>query len=564
MSEPVQRDARPVAEAARGIRLHLLLAFLFSALVNVLFLASPLYMMQLYGRVLNSRSIETLVSISIALVLVLVVMGAADAARGRLLARAAGRLASRLAPPVARRAMTEGRGRVAADLAEVETLRRFIGGGATATLMDAPFTLLFLFVLFLLHPLLGLVATLGAAAILTVIGLSRLVEARRDRRIAEASRDAEAVSAALAADRGEIRALGLTDGLAAKVAAGHAATGRLQMDAGDASASVGATTRTLRLAAHSAALATGAALAIEGTLAPSAMLAAAILAGRALGPIEALPTALRSARRARDAVTGLETRLAGSAVAPAAAPGRRHPATVEVRRLVAIPGGGSRAALRSISFTIAAGEVVSIAGPSGAGKSTLLRCLAGADTIRSGEVRIAGVDLGAGGGAGIGWLPQEAPLFPGTVRDNIARFGDASDEAVRAVAQRAGALAAIERLPRGFATELDVAAAGASLRQAIGFARALLSNPGLLLLDQPTAHLDAAGEVAVLNAIRLLKSEGVTIMLVSHKPVLATVADRIMLMQDGSIEVFEEREAVLNAIRHRSLRPVASTSGRAQ
>ena len=150
------------------------------------------------------------------------------------------------------------------------------------------------------------------------------------------------------------------------------------------------------------------------------------------------------------------------------------------------------------------------------------------------------------------------------MRDNIARFGDASDEAVRAVAQRAGALAAIERLPRGFATELDVAAAGASLRQAIGFARALLSNPGLLLLDQPTAHLDAAGEVAVLNAIRLLKSEGVTIMLVSHKPVLATVADRIMLMQDGSIEVFEEREAVLNAIRHRSLRPVASTSGRAQ
>ena len=194
----------------------------------------------------------------------------------------------------------------------------------------------------------------------------------------------------------------------------------------------------------------------------------------------------------------------------------------------------------------------------------MLRCLAGADTIRSGEVRIAGVDLGAGGGAGIGWLPQEAPLFPGTVRDNIARFGDASDEAVRTVAQRAGALAAIERLPRGFATELDVASAGASLRQAIGFARALLSNPGLLLLDQPTAHLDAAGEVAVLNAIRLLKSEGVTIMLVSHKPVLATVADRIMLMQDGSIEVFEEREAVLNAIRHRSLRPVASTSGRAQ
>ena len=560
MPETVRDEAGPVAAAGRAIRLHLLLAFLFSALVNVLFLASPLYMMQLYGRVLNSRSIETLVSISIALVLVLILMGAADAARGRLLARAAGRMASRLAPPVARRALAEGRGRVVPDLAEVEALRRFLGGGASATLMDAPFTLLFLFVLFLLHPLLGLVASLGAAAILLVIGLSRLVEARRDRRIAEATRNADAVNAALAADRGEIRALGLADGLAAKVAAGHDAAGRLQLAAGDAGASVAATTRTLRLAAHSGALATGAALAIEGSLAPSAMLAAAILAGRALAPIEALPGALRSARRARDAAAGLATRLAGSDEISISVPRARRPATVEVRRLVVVPAGATRAALRSVSFTIAAGEVISIAGPSGAGKSTLLRCLAGADAIRSGEVRIAGIDIGSAGAEGVGWLPQDAPLYPGTVRDNIARFGDAPDEAVRAAAERAGALAAIERLPRGFATELDIATTGASLRQAIGLARALLLRPALLLLDQPTAHLDASGEVAVLNAIRLLKSEGVTIVLVSHKPVLATLADRIMLMQDGAIEVFEDRDTVLNAIRHRSLRPVEAAS----
>ena len=545
--------------AVRAIRPHLLFAFLLSGAVNVLFLASPLYMMQLYGRVLNSRSLETLVSVSIALAFALILMGAADAARGRLLARAAGRMAARLSAPVARMSLAEGKGRVAADLGEVETLRKFLGGGAVATLMDTPFTLLFLFILFLLHPMLGLCATLGAVAILLVIGVARIVETRRERRISERARASDSFGAALGADRGEIRALGLAEGLAARLSLDGDAIGRLRLESGDVTASVGATTRTLRLAAHSGVLATGAALAINGALGPSAMLAAAILAGRALGPIEALPAALRNARLARDAANRLEQRLALAPAPRTAAPARaRRGATVEARRLVVAEPGSARAALRAISFRIEAGEVVSIAGPSGAGKSTLLRCLAGAEPIRAGELRIAGLDIGAGMDAAVGWLPQDAPVFPGTVRDNIARFGDAPDALVRQAALRAGALSAIERLPRGFATELDPGGTPPSLRQAIGFARALLSEPELLLLDQPTAHLDAEGEVATLNAIRALKAERVTILIVSHKPVLATLADRIMLLRDGAVEVFEDRELVLNAIRKRSLRTVAA------
>lgn len=321
------RGSHHAALASRSIRPHLLFAFLLSGAVNALFLASPLYMMQLYGRVLNSRSVETLVSVSIALALALVLMGAADAARGRLLARAAGRMASRLAAPVARMSLAEGRGRAPADLGEVETLRKFLGGGAVATLMDAPFTLLFLLILFLLHPLLGLCATLGAVAILLVIGAARLMEARRERRIAALTAASEAFGATLASDRGEIRGLGLVDGLAARLALDGETIGRQRLESGDATASVGATTRTLRLAAHSGVLAAGAALAIEGALGPSAMLAAAILAGRALGPIEALPAALRTARLARDAAGRLEDRLGrqpGEAAAPALAErGRR-------------------------------------------------------------------------------------------------------------------------------------------------------------------------------------------------------------------------------------------------
>lgn len=542
--------------ALGAIRPHLICAFLFTAVVNVLFLSSPLYMMQLYGRVLNSRSLETLVSISIALALALVLMGAADAARGRLLARAAGRVASRLAGPAARQALAEGRGQVGPALDDVEMVRKFLGGGALATLMDTPFTLLFLFVLFLLHPMLGLVASLGAVVILTAIWLSRLAETRRERRIAERSRVIDRVSAALSDDRGEIRALGLAEGLAARLGAEKREVGALQLASGDLGASVGATTRTLRLAAHSAALATGAVLAIDGQLMPSAMLAAAILAGRALGPIEALPGALRHARLARTAMASLERRLDRAAPAEGPAATRTPGATVDVRRLVVVPAGASRAALRSVSFRIRAGEAISVAGPSGAGKSTLLRCLAGADPVRSGEVRIGGVDIGDAGGGAVGWMPQDAPVYPGTVRDNIARFGEASEAEVREAAQRAGVIEAIERLPRGFATPLEAGSVSPALRQAIAFARALLGRPALVLLDQPTSHMDAAGEVAVLNAIRALRAEGVTVMVVSHKPVLATLADRIMLMQDGAIEVFEERERVLGAIRRQSLRAV--------
>jgi len=556
----------PAAEALRSIAPHLGFAFLFSAAVNVLFLASPLYMMQLYGRVLNSRSIETLASLSIALALALIAMAAADAARGRLLVRAGARVATRLGPITARAALAEGKGRVGPALEEVDLVRRFFGGGAAATLMDAPFTIFFLFVLFLLHPMLGLVATLGAAAILAVIAVSRLIEARRDRRIAEGAQAVARTEAGLGSDRGEIRALGLDRGLAERLAAEHDGVGSLKLAAGELSASVGATARFCRLAAHSAALATGAVLAIDGALAPSAMLAAAILAGRALGPIEALPGALRHARMARGALDGHETRLDRPAEAAPAVTGEPlGGATVEVRRLVAMPRGATRATLRSVSFTIRAGEVVSVAGASGSGKSTLLRCLAGAEPVKSGEIRIDGVDITAARTSAltgrIGWLPQDMPLYPGTVHDNIARFSHAWIEDVRRAARRAGALAAIDALPHGFETELEAGAVNLSphLRQGVAFARALMGDPGIVLLDQPTAHMDAAGEVATLNAIRKLKADGVTVIVVSHKPVLATLADRIMLLDDGVIEVFEDRDTVLVAMRRQSLRAVTKT-----
>lgn len=570
-SEPGSKALRRsvVTEALRSIGGHLGLALVFSAAVNTLFLASPLYMMQLYGRVLDSRSIETLVSLSIVLLLALVAMAGADAARGRLLARAGARVDRLLAAPVARSAIAEGRGEARRALDDVDVIRRFLSGNAATTLMDAPFTVLFLFVLFMLHPVLGFVATFGAIAILVTMALARLIEAQREIRIAGGASEVERLSSGLDDDRGEIRALGLQDGLAGRLAAEHGGVGAMRLAVGEASASVGAVARFVRMAAHSGALAAGAVLAIDGALSPSAMLASAILAGRALAPIETLSSAWRHAQASRGALHRLRARLDKGGQAGGAAvsgQGARGGAAVEVRRLVAVQPGGARPALRALSFSIKPGEVISIAGPSGAGKTTLARCLVGVERPKGGEVRIGHADIAGLDPATladlVGWLPQEAPLYPGTVRENIARFTAAPTEAVLRAATRAGARPAIERLARGFDTEVGPGGRYLTpgVRQAIGLARALMGAPQLVVLDQPTAHMDAEGEVATINAIRQLKADGVTTVLISHKPVLAALADRIMLLEEGAIEVFEDRTTVLDAIRRQSMRAVAPSA----
>lgn len=558
----------PVSDALGSTRGHLVLAFVFSAAVNTLFLASPLYMMQIYGRVLDSRSIETLLSLSFALLLALVAMAGADAVRGRLLARAGARIARRLSGHAAASAMTEGRGEAKRALEDVEMVRRFHAGGAVAVLMDAPFTALFLLVLFLLHPALGFVASFGAVVILATLALARLAESGREARIADGTREIDAMAAGIESDRGEIRALGLLPGLTARIGTEQDSVGAMRLANGEITASVGATTRFVRMAAHSGALATGAVLALNGALSPAAMFAAAILAGRALGPIEALPSAWRQAQAARASLTRLRRRIDDMGilpVEPAATRAGARGVAVEARRLTAAQPNAARPALRGISFSIVAGETVVVAGESGSGKSTLARCLVGAERPKGGVLRIDGEDI-----AGIepqalwrriGWLPQEVPLYPGTIRDNIARFAEASNDAVRNAAERAGARAAISKLPLGFETEVGQAGRNVALglRQAIGLARALMGSPGLVVLDQPTAHMDAEGEVATINALRRLKSEGVTLVVISHKPVLAALADRIMLLEDGAVELFEDRGKVLDAIRRQSMRPVAAS-----
>lgn len=542
------------ADAVRGaISGHLMLALVFSLLVNILFLASPLYMMQLYGRVLNSRSLETLASLSVVLVLALIAMAAADAARGRLLVRAAARIDRRLID----RAPAAGRG-YAERIADLGAVRTFLSGTAATTLCDAPFTVLFLGLLFLIDPLLGLVATLGAAVILVAVFVTRLLARTREERISATERGVRDMSTVLDADRGDLAMFG-GRGLAARMSGALSDVAGMRQSGGETTASLGAFNRFIRMLAHSATLATGAVLTLDGQLSPAAMLASAILAGRALGPMETLMTALRQAGMARAALGRLTK--GGAPDTQVVAPDTRS-APVQATRAMVMIKGAARPALRGVTLDIAGGEVISVAGPTGSGKSTLARAIAGIETLSGGQVRIAGLDPSAIAPEDrarlIGWMPQDVTLYPGTVADNIARFRETAPDEVLGAADKAGARAAIEALPQGFATEVEAGGRNLTpgLRQQVALARALFGRPALVILDQPTAHMDAEGEVATLNAIRTLKQAGTTVIVISHKPVLAALADRILVLRDGMVEHLEEREKIVSLMRRQTLAPV--------
>ncbi|WP_171060464.1 ATP-binding cassette domain-containing protein [Poseidonocella sp. HB161398] len=543
--------------AAEAIRAHAILALGFSLAVNILFFASPLYMMQLYGRVLDSRSLETLASLSAMLLLVLIAMAAADAARGRLLARAAARLERHLGGAPQPAGQSE-----AGRLRDLGMLRGMLADTAATTLCDAPFTLFFLFALFLIHPLLGLVATAGAAVILGAVLVARWSGRRREASIAASEAGARALAETLDRDRGELEAIGALPNLQQRLAAALAEESALRREAGEAAAGLGAFNRMVRMLAHGAALATGAILTLEGLMAPAAMLASAILAGRALGPIEALPGALRQAGAARAALCRLEE--AGPAPAHAAPARTGAGAAVSLSRAMVLPKGAARPALRGIALEIAAGETIAVLGPAGSGKSALARVLAGCLPLAGGQLRVAGVDPASLDPVDrarlIGWMGQEPALYPGTVAENIASFAEAPFAEVAAAAEAAGIRALIEDLPGGFAARTGAAGGEVppGLRQRIALARALFGRPQLVILDQPTSLADAEGEVAALNALRALKEAGTTVIVISHKPVLASFADRILMMKDGMIEHFEPRDRIIGTMRRRTIGAVGT------
>lgn len=531
-----------------------LIAFSFG--INLLTLASPIYMMQLFDRVVSSRSADTLVMLTVAFTIALVALAVLDGLRGQVLARLGLWLDDRLAPSVILAGMratlaSAGASRAGEAVRDLGTLRGFLSGPATVPFMDAPWAPLFLAMLFVLHPLLGFI---GLASGIILFGLALLNEAATKGPLREANAaGAKSMRTLDAAFRNAeaIEAMGMLEGVISLVQREGDAGKEAQQIAGRRAAIVQAVSKFVRLFVQSAIMGAGAWLVIQDRASPGVMFGASFLIGRALAPVEnAIGTwrSVISVRLAYARLQGLLERL------PQIEKGMQLPAPqghLVVERLVFVPPGGEAPTLRGVSFALMPGEVLGIVGPSAAGKTTLARCLTGAWRPSAGNVRLDGADISvwhaADGGEHFGYLPQDVELFAGKVRDNIARLRYADPKAVIDAARLAGLHNTIMHLPKGY--DSDIGEGGVKLsggqRQRVALARALFGKPCLVVLDEPNSSLDAEGEAALVEAIGQLKSRGATVVVIAHRRAILDQADKILVLQEGAVAAFGSRNEVI-------------------
>jgi PrtD family type I secretion system ABC transporter len=540
---------------ASRLRPFLLLAGIASLVLNVAMLVPALYMSQVFDRVFSSRSVETLVMLSLLAGLALALMYGMDTLRARTLASAGRVLEERLAPvalaDALRDAVRPGTGRADTEaLRDVARLRAFLGGPAIQSLMDAPWLPVYLLVITLMHPVLGGVAALGAI-VLGALGVltERLTRAPQER-LQKSARVASRRADALARNAEVIFGMGMGRSAVEAWRGDQEAQLQLQAQLTARSARLAALARMLRQALQVLMLGVGAWLVIGAGASPGVMVATTILLGRALQPLELLVSGWKQQLEARGAWRRLsERRSATQADTPLALPEPRG--RLDVERVVFGHEANRPALIKGAQFSLAAGESLGLVGASASGKTTLARLLLGIWRPQSGTVRLDGADIGQWDrdalGAHVGYLPQDVELFAGTVAENVARLGPVDDERVVEAARLAHAHDMILRLPQGYDTPIGDGGSRLSggQRQRIALARALYGNPRLVVLDEPNANLDAEGDTALRAALQTLKARGTTVIVVGHRPALMQTLDKIAVLQDGAVVAFDAASALL-------------------
>ena len=526
---------------------------LFSVFVNLLMLTGPLFMLQVYDRVLTSRSEATLVTLVAIVAFLFLMMGVLDHARGRVLARAGARLQTRLDSRVLRAILSRAtspaeRSRPATGLRDLESVQRFASSSGPFAFFDAPWTPIFLCVLFAFHWLLGVLAVLSGGLLLLIALFNQKGTARLQEEIREASAGSAYFIEQMRSGGETVQGLGMHDAVVARSGALRDAVLDKTLDGSDRGGFYNVLSKTLRLFLQSMMLGLGAWLALQGEITPGMMIAASILLGRALAPIDQAVGQWPLLQRTLAAYRSLAALLAETApeMARTALPAPR--AILEARGLTVAAPGARYAAVRNASLRLEPAQAAGIAGPSASGKSTLARALAGVWRPIGGSVRLDGAELdqyGADLGRHVGYLPQEVVLFDGTVAENIARLSpDATDEAIVDAAKRTGAHEMILGLPDGY--DFQVSAGGAALsggqRQRIALARAFYGSPVVVVMDEPDSNLDAEGTMALARAVEGHKQRGGAAVIVAHRHGAFAQCDIVYLMEAG--------------------RPVPATSGR--
>ena len=548
----------------RRCRPALLFAILFSSVINLLMLVPPLYMMQVYDRVLSSRSEATLVALTVLTLGAFAAMGLLEVIRARILVRVSARLDTLLSPlifdAVFRNHVRTMGGARTQPLNDVATVRQFVAGQGLFAFFDIPWAPIFLLLLFLLHPLLGLLS-LGGGVILVTLAFA--TERTTRTRLADATRNSVAAAnfAETSLRNGDaMTAMGMLEAIKTRWMRRHNESLRLQSGASDWAGILTNTTKVVRIALQSLMLGAGALLAIEGKISPGLMIAASIIGAKSLAPVEILIGNWSQVVAAQQAWRRLRALLDTVADEPDRMALPTPKGQLSVSAIVAAPPGATAAVLKGVSFDLQPGEALGILGPSGSGKSTLARVITGVWPAASGTVRIDGAELSQWSrdalGPHMGYLPQDVDLFDGTVAENIARLGPVDPEAVVEAAQRAGIHDLILSLPQGYDTPIGESGNRLSggQRQRVGIARALYGTPALCIFDEPNSNLDEAGEGHLIQALLHLRETKRTAIIIAHKPSILNHVDKIMILQAGQVAFLGPRAEAFA----RFARPVAT------
>lgn len=568
--QQASRDT-PLTIGLRALRPTIVTAIVFSLFINLLMFVSPLYMLQIYDRVLSTRSHTTLLAITLIAGLMLLVYAVLETLRSHVLVRA-GLLFDHGTAGAAFNAIHRGMlrrpgGPLVQGLRDIDTLREFLTGSGLIAFCDAPWFPVFVFAAFLLHPWFGWIAIIGSVVIWSLTLANELLTRRDLTEASTASIEAGQHASTTFRNVEVLQAMGMLGALRSLWLGMHQKHLGWQARASDRAGILLAGTKFFRMFLQIIILGTGGYLAIAREISPGGIVAASILIGRALQPMEVAVANWKNFVAARGAYRRLKSlfEMAGAESTRMALP--RPNGALSVEAVIAAAPGQREPILRGISFSLEPGEALCIVGPSAAGKSTLARVIVGIWSVGQGAVRLDGSDLSHWDsqqlGEHIGYLPQDVELFAGTVAQNIGRFQENIDsDRVIAAAEQAGCHELIQHFAEGYNTQIGDGgqALSGGQRQRVALARALYGDPALIVLDEPNSNLDSAGEEALLSAVHGLKSRGKTAILITHKMNILAAADKIMVMANGTVQGFGPRDEVLAKLLGPRIVPAAANT----
>ena len=547
---------------------------LFSMFINILMLVPPLYMLQLYDRVLGSRSQDTLIMLTLIVVVLFITMGLLEVVRSRVLVRVGNKLDSMLSQRIfdnlfelERKAPGRSSSMPLNDLTQV---RQFMTGNGLFAFFDAPWMPIYIIVLFIFHPAFGFFAIFAA---IVLVGITVANEYSTKEKLAEANNLSRASTIYVDSNIRNaevVNAMGMRNNISKIWADKYYGFLNAQNIASDSAGVWSNLSKSLRVMFQSLILGLGAYLAINMEVTPGMMIAASIIMGRALAPLDLIIGSWKGFSSARSSYERIEGLLNDF---PKDKEYMQLPAPkgeITLENVVVIPPSGTVPSLKGISMRIEKGDVVGIIGPSAAGKSSLARVMLGLWPLTNGVARIDKADISQWNredlGQYVGYLPQDIELFEGTVSQNIARFGEVEPEKVVEAASKAGVHEMILKLPEGYDTKIGPG--GASLsggqRQRIGLARALYNNPVFIVLDEPNSNLDDVGEAALVEAIKTLRAGGTTVVIITHRTNVLQATNKLALINNGVLELYGNTNDVLNAIAQKQQAAAGQAQAQAQ